>query len=82
MEFDPVLMAAVFGLVNYAKSLGLSAKLATVLSMTLGVLAIFGQAKLVSADFQLILSGVIFGLATSGFYDIGVGASQAYRNRA
>lgn len=78
---NPMLLAAIAGLVNFIKSFGLSGKAATAVSALLGVLGYLGQALLPDATFQLILGGLIAGLAVSGFYDLGKGAVNAYKSR-
>ncbi len=68
------LMIIVFGLVEFAKKLGVKGKGLTVLSMVLGVLAgvVYQWVQLHpdSAQWvQVILFGLIVGLTASGIYD-------------
>ena len=68
------LMVIVFGLVEFAKKLGVKGKSLTVLSMVLGVLAgITYQLVQMYPDtapwVQVILFGLIIGLTASGIYD-------------
>ena len=79
---NPMLLAAIAGLVNFIKSFkGVGGKALTLISMSLGIAGYLAQALLPDATFQLILGGLIAGLAVSGFYDLGKAASRAYRNR-
>ncbi len=81
MEFDPLVMAAVLGLVNFIKALGLSGKAVTVVSMIVGVMASIASSVLDAATFMLIRDGVLLGLAAAGFYDAGSGLAKAVSRR-
>ena len=68
------LMVLVFGLVEFAKKVGLSGKTLTALSMVLGVLAgIFYKVMQMYPETQPWIGAVVFGLAVglaaSGIYD-------------
>ena len=81
MDFDPLLMAAVLGLVNFAKDLGLSGKAVTILAATVGVGASWAAGFVDPTVFKQILDGVLFGLAASGFYDGGKAVIGALKRR-
>lgn len=82
MILDPKLLLAIGALVNFLKSFEkIPPKALILISAALGVIGYVLQAKLDDADFQLILGGLIAGLAVSGFYDLGKGAVNAYKNR-
>lgn len=81
MEFDPLLMAAVLGLVNFAKDLGLTGKWATIAAMVIGVGAAWASGFVDPSLWKTILDGVLFGLAAAGFYDAGSGLAKAIRLR-
>jgi len=78
IEFDPVVMAVILGLVQYAKQLGVNGKASLGLSMGLGV-ALGGSAWLASQGapgdfggwFVALIVGLAYGLAASGLYDLG-----------
>ena len=70
------LMAVIFGLVEFSKSLGLAGKKLTIVSMVLGLA--FGIAYQIAAAgiptafagwFTIAVYGLALGLVTSGFYD-------------
>jgi len=70
------LVAVIFGLVEFSKSLGLSGKALTVFSLVLGV--VFGFAFQIAKAgipltfagwFEVIVFGLAIGLVASGFYD-------------
>ena len=70
------LLVVIFGLVEFSKSLGVTGKWLTVLSLVLGM--IFGIAYQISASgmptafggwFVVVVFGLALGLITSGFYD-------------
>lgn len=74
-EFSPVLLLAmIFGLVEFVKKLGVQGNALTILSMAVGVGlgVLFQVAELypqINVWFQIAVFGVLFGLAASGFYD-------------
>lgn len=72
---NPILLAmlvpAILGLVNFAKQLGLAGKALTIVSMIVGVVFVVGAQLLPGEIAQLILTGVLGGLAASGLYDFG-----------
>lgn len=62
---------AIIALVNLAKSLGLSGKLALVLAVVLGVaLSVADYALAGSGAYAAASSGLLLGLAAAGLYDI------------
>ncbi len=70
------LTIVIFGLVEFSKSLGLSGKGLTILSLVLGLA--FGVAYQISTAgvpagfagwFTVVIFGLALGLVTSGFYD-------------
>ena len=70
------LMAVIFGLVEFSKSLGLSGKGLTVFSLVLGLffgiayqLATAGIPAAFAGWFGVVIFGLALGLVTSGFYD-------------
>ncbi len=70
------LIAVVFGLVEFAKELGLKGKWLTVFSMALGLafgfafqLAQSGVPAAFSGWFEIGIFGLAIGLVASGFYD-------------
>jgi hypothetical protein len=70
------LMAVIFGLVEFAKSLGLGGKWLTVISMLLGLvfgicyqLAATGLPVAFAGWLTVVIFGLALGLVTSGFYD-------------
>jgi hypothetical protein len=80
------LVVVVFGLVEFAKSLGLTGRWLTVTSLVLGL--VFGIAYRISADgvpvgfgpwFTVVIFGISLGLITSGFYDF---ANDRFPSRA
>lgn len=74
-EFSPLLvLAMVFGLVEFFKKLGVQGNASMALSMGLGVaLGVLVQVAAlypaISVWLQIGVFGVLFGLAASGFYD-------------
>ncbi len=81
MNFDNLLVgsfpliAVVFGLVEFIKSLGLKGQWLTIISLLLGL--VFGMAFRVSSFgvpigftgwFEVVVFGLAIGLTTSGFY--------------
>lgn len=70
------LLAVIFGLVEFSKSLGLSGKALTVFSLILGLLfglafriAMLGLPVAFSGWFEAVVFGLAIGLVASGFYD-------------
>jgi hypothetical protein len=70
------LMAVIFGLVEFAKSLGLGGKKLSVISLVLGLifgvgyqLATSGMPVGFAPWFAVVIFGLALGLVTSGFYD-------------
>jgi hypothetical protein len=70
------LLVVIFGLVEFSKSLGVSGKWLTILSLLLGL--IFGISYQLSINpmptafggwFVVVVFGLALGLITSGFYD-------------
>jgi len=70
------LLVVIFGLVEFAKSLGLTGKWLTAFSLVLGVA--FGVAYKIAVSalpadftgwFTVVIFGLALGLVTSGFYD-------------
>lgn len=70
MSFDPVLVIAVLGLVNFIKSFGMEGKIVTLISMLIGVTFYILQQVLDAEIFRVVLGGVVLGLGASGFYDL------------
>lgn len=64
------LLPAILGLVNFVKSLGVEGKPLTIVSMVVGVLFYLCYALLPVGTFQIILNGVVMGLAACGIYDL------------
>lgn len=82
MIADPKLLLAIAALVNFLKSFDkIPPKALILVSAVLGLTGYILQAKLPDADFQLVLNGLIAGLAVSGFYDLGDAAVKAYKAR-
>jgi hypothetical protein len=75
LNIDPVLFVmlvpAIMGLVNFLKDLGLAGKALTIVSMVVGIVFIIGAQVIPVGIAQLILTGILGGLAASGFYDFG-----------
>jgi hypothetical protein len=73
------LLPAILGLVNFIKSLGAEGKLLTIISMVIGVAFYLCYALLPVGTFQIILNGIVLGLAACGIYDLAnmVTAKQA-----
>ena len=70
------LMVVIFGLVEFAKTLGLTGKSLTITSMLLGIVfgvayevATSGQPANFAGWFAVVVYGLALGLVTSGFYD-------------
>ncbi len=70
------LIIVIFGLVEFSKSIGLSGKILTIVSLLLGL--VFGIAYKIAetglpsgfaAWFVVVVFGLALGLITSGFYD-------------
>ena len=81
MNFDTLLvgtiplMIVIFGLVEFAKSFGLSGRILTILSMLLGValglayqIASNGVPAAYAGWFEIVIFGLAVGLVASGFY--------------
>lgn len=76
-SFSPFLiLAMIIGLVELAKKLGLQGSACLIASMVLGIL--FGVAFQLGALYpainiwiQIVVYGILFGLAASGLYDVG-----------
>lgn len=74
-DFSPLLiLAMIFGLVEFFKKLGVQGNASMIMSMALGVAlgVLFQVAELypqINVWFQIGVFGVLFGLAASGFYD-------------
>ena len=64
------LTAAVLGLTELAKQLGLPSKVAPLVALTLGIL-FSALASTYSTTFQMLLQGVILGLSASGLWSVG-----------
>ena len=64
------LLPAVLGLVNFVKSLGAEGRLLTIISMVVGVAFYLCYALLPNSTFQIILNGIVTGLAACGLYDL------------
>ena len=64
------LLPAVLGLVNFVKSLGAEGRLLTIISMVVGVVFYLCYALLPTGTFQIILNGIVTGLAACGLYDL------------
>lgn len=71
MSFDPVLVVAVLGLVNFIKSFGLEGRIVTLISAVIGVTFYILQQVLPTDVVQIALGGIVLGLGASGFYDLG-----------
>lgn len=75
LQLDPILLAmlvpAILGLVNFLKDMGLAGKLLTVVSMVIGIVFVIGAQLLPVGTAQLILTGILGGLAACGLYDFG-----------
>lgn len=73
------LLPAILGLVNFVKSLGVEGKPLTIVSMVVGVVFYLCYALLPAGTFQIVLNGIVIGLAASGLYDLAnmVTAKQA-----
>jgi hypothetical protein len=70
------LVAVIFGLVEFSKSLGLNGRALTVFSLVLGLvfglgykLAVVGVPGNYAGWFEAVVFGLAIGLVTSGFYD-------------
>jgi len=71
VTIDPMVAVAILGLVNVVKALGLEGKVLTLVSMAIGVgLSVLAQV-LEPGVLQVVLIGLLGGLAASGFYDFG-----------
>lgn len=71
VTIDPMVAVAILGLVNVVKALGLEGKVLTLVSMAIGVaLSVLAQV-LEPGVLQVVLVGLLGGLAASGFYDFG-----------
>ncbi len=71
VTIDPMVAVAILGLVNVVKTLGLTGKVLTLVSMLIGVaLSVLAQV-LAPGVMQVVLIGLLGGLAASGFYDFG-----------
>lgn len=71
VTIDPMVAVAILGLVNVVKALGLDGKVLTLVSMAIGVgLSVLAQV-LEPGALQVVLVGLLGGLAASGFYDFG-----------
>lgn len=71
VTIDPMVAVAILGLVNVVKTLGLTGKALTLVSMLIGVgLSVLAQ-LLEPGVLQVVLVGLLGGLAASGFYDFG-----------
>jgi hypothetical protein len=78
MDFDPVLVVAVLGLVNFIKSFGLEGRTLTIVSALVGVVLYVLQQVLPADVTRIVLGGILVGLGASGIYDLGqiVGAQR------
>jgi hypothetical protein len=80
IDIDPLVVVAILGLVNFVKSLGAEGKILTLISMGIGVvvsmlfaiLAFPAGYVITPADIsQVLLGGLLSGLAACGLYDFG-----------
>ena len=64
------LLPAILGLVNFIKSLGVSGRALTIVSMVVGVAGALAAQLLEPTTFNVIFNGIILGLAACGLYDL------------
>ena len=64
------LLPAILGLVNFIKSLGVSGRALTIVSMVVGVAGALAAQLLEPSTFSVIFNGLILGLAACGLYDL------------